>query len=642
MQRLPIILLAAAALTIAPMALGLSATTDDIDHPELPMSHIPADASIERDPVTGETTVTLATSSNDPSDIGQLLGPFEGEEPMVNLAVLPGGRIMYYSGIESDQDGDGDTDLQFMWQSHPEQGKSRLMDLTVNEDGEAVYTIQTPNPEDGGHHDLFCSGTTVAPDGTVVTTGATEYHTLDDDFPENTYAPLLGMDQTLLFDSEGAGTWTQGPDMDANRWYPSAIQLPDGRTMVLSGIDTLFMPQTHNSLVETFDPAEPEAGWTSMDTSIAGLDTDGSLDDAPETGIRWIDNIHDEVPNLPMYPRVFVVPSGPHEGEVFYSTAGDYWGPFGEHPVEGIWNNLQTLDTETGEWTLHGPSVFGGRQLGTTVPLIYDHADDYAAHYLTFGGTLQRVLTATSTAEIVDASGEELTKDAVEPMHLPRWSHNGVLLPDGSVLAVGGSTFDNVVMHGAPTMSPHNLERYIPGDEDPAEGHWELLAPLENPRAYHSSSALLPDGRVLIGGHVPLPAFHHQQRENGNPQPYDSTFELYEPPYLHLDGTRPVITAEGFEDEAYGGTIDVPVENLEGSAEVVLIRPGATTHGFDADQRGVSLEITKRVDNPTETVLTVQLPPNANVAPPGSYMLFVNEDVDGEAMPSEAAWLEIG
>ena len=69
-------------------------------------------------------------------------------------------------------------------------------------------------------------------------------------------------------------------------------------------------------------------------------------------------------------------------------------------------------------------------------------------------------------------------------------------------------------------------------------------------------------------------------------------------------------------------------------ARVALIRAGAVTHNFHMDQRYVGLEIT----GTTASDLTVQLPPNNKVAPPGAYMLFL---VDGAGVPSQARMIKV-
>ncbi len=63
--------------------------------------------------------------------------------------------------------------------------------------------------------------------------------------------------------------------------------------------------------------------------------------------------------------------------------------------------------------------------------------------------------------------------------------------------------------------------------------------------------------------------------------------------------------------------------------------PGATTHGFDADQRYVDLKVLDKVGGQGVDVVS---PPSANVAPPGYYMLFLIND---SGVPSVASWVRI-
>ena len=67
-----------------------------------------------------------------------------------------------------------------------------------------------------------------------------------------------------------------------------------------------------------------------------------------------------------------------------------------------------------------------------------------------------------------------------------------------------------------------------------------------------------------------------------------------------------------------------------------LIRLGSVTHGFDQDQRYVPLTIN---DSPPGTVDVVG-PINANIAPPGYYMLFI---LEAAGQPCElAAYVRVG
>jgi hypothetical protein len=64
------------------------------------------------------------------------------------------------------------------------------------------------------------------------------------------------------------------------------------------------------------------------------------------------------------------------------------------------------------------------------------------------------------------------------------------------------------------------------------------------------------------------------------------------------------------------------------------VRPGATTHTLDTDQRLVDLPFT----HGTGDTLTVTVPVQPALAPPGWYMLFIT-DMDG--VPSVAKWVHL-
>jgi hypothetical protein len=53
------------------------------------------------------------------------------------------------------------------------------------------------------------------------------------------------------------------------------------------------------------------------------------------------------------------------------------------------------------------------------------------------------------------------------------------------------------------------------------------------------------------------------------------------------------------------------------------------------DQRYVGLEISAKAAHE----LSVKLPPNSKIAPPGSYMLFL---IDGAGIPSAAKMIKVG
>jgi hypothetical protein len=196
-----------------------------------------------------------------------------------------------------------------------------------------------------------------------------------------------------------------------------------------------------------------------------------------------------------------------------------------------------------------------------------------------------------------------------------------VLLPDGTVLVVGGSRSSN------DTDAVLTAERY-----DPAADQWEALATAAVPRLYHSVALLLPDGRVWTCGsnHDCKQSFHDVPPTR--PDNRELRMELFSPPYL-FRGPRPSILSAP-NTVTCGSDIEVKTPEAVHVNRVALLRCGSVTHAFDSDQRFVELPVRHRHGNR----LTVDAPPNTAVAPPGYYMLFV---VDRHGIPSSARLLRV-
>ncbi len=219
---------------------------------------------------------------------------------------------------------------------------------------------------------------------------------------------------------------------------------------------------------------------------------------------------------------------------------------------------------------------------------------------------------------------------------IPRVFSNAVLLPDGTICLVGGTSIpvgNPPSTWGAPVFTP---EIYDPGNTHLAAGSSTTMAASNTanwgpqtrvPRLYHSMAFLLPDATVfVIGGRI--------EQNPASPQYSDSRLsgEIFYPPYLFESGstlaTQPLITsapgstvfsteAQDFtflvEATAYGGTIE----------KVTLVRPSSVTHHFDSDQRFIDLEFSTTGGTGTQT-LTVTAPKD-HMGPQGYHMLFVLE-----------------
>ena len=218
-------------------------------------------------------------------------------------------------------------------------------------------------------------------------------------------------------------------------------------------------------------------------------------------------------------------------------------------------------------------------------------------------------------------------------MNFPRRQHNGTILPDGTVLVTGGTRGG-----GAPGTA-EAFNDLDPGQPvhiaelwDPKTGQWTMLAAENTDRCYHSTAVLLPDGTVLSagGGEFILNEGTPQQVAN-NPQDTHYDAQVFSPPYL-FKGPQPQITSAP-DSVNYGGTFEIGTAQPEQIATISLIRLSSVTHSFNAGQRINFLPA--QIAGGT---LTATAPPNANVCPPGHYMLFI---VNLQGVPSVAKIIQV-
>ncbi len=262
-----------------------------------------------------------------------------------------------------------------------------------------------------------------------------------------------------------------------------------------------------------------------------------------------------------------------------------------------------TLDPLTHLWQFVAESNYGMRFDATSVMLPPGHE-----RFMILGGydPDDPSPAATNTVEIIDISEPSPTWSYTTPMNYARTHPDVVILPDGKVLVVGGSK--DTRRHGIPALIPEMF--------DPETETWTEMAAQRLYRYYHSSAVLLPDGRVLSAG-----------------ADRNLTAEIYSPPYL-FQGPGPIIDAAP-ESVGYGEPFLVETLEAANIASVVFIRPSATTHSVNMEQRYVLLSFTQ-VDSAT---LEVTAPLESNIAPPGYYMLFI---LDGNSIPSEALFVSLG
>jgi galactose oxidase len=363
--------------------------------------------------------------------------------------------------------------------------------------------------------------------------------------------------------------------------------LADGRLLVAGGHldDERGLPDANifDPVSNTWSSVQPMhwGRWYPTNTTLpsgdivtlAGKDQDGQQVATPEV---WHDGSWNSLTGaariLPFYPRTFVAPNG----LIFYA---------GELPQTAY------LDVEgSGKWIPVATSRYGRRDYGTAV--MYR-----PGKVMIVGGSDPPDGAPTNTAELIDLNQASPAWQYTGPMNFARRQLNATLLPDGTVLVTGGTSaagFSN------PAGAVHAAELW-----DPSSSSWKLMASNQVNRVYHSTTILLPDGRLL-----------HAGSGDGKGLPRELNAELYSPPYL-FRGPRPVLLS-GPDLVGYGQEFPLASDDAAQVVRVTLVRLSSVTHAFDQSQRFIELGIRRVAGG-----LMVSGPSSGAVAPPGPYLIFL-------------------
>jgi hypothetical protein len=480
----------------------------------------------------------------------------------IHMALLPTGKVLAFAGSGNDEQRLADPYPAELWD--PETGVSREID----------------QPLQG---DLFCAGQAFLPDGRLLVAGGT--HRYNRHLVGPLGIPFRGLDQTYTFDP-WTERWTRVENMRHGRWYPTLVGLHDGRVLAAAGFSK-HLPWAFQRSVELYSA---DKAWQRL-----------------KRADRW----------LPLYPRMHLVPGG-----LFYSGSYNthYTFPFALWGFPTALFNLNAF-----RWRRIGLPRRSEREEGASV-LLPLAPPEYRARVLLVGGGTPGGKEATADAELIDlADPQPRWRQLPEGMMHPRYWLYPVLLPDGTVLVIGGrgggTQHDMTMSHGGMNGEvPHDHRAVLePELFHPTTETWQTMAPMTVDRLYHSNALLLPDGRVMVAGSNP------SRRVN------ELRIEIYQPPYLFKED-RPSI--EDLPPEiGYGETFEIETSESESPLDVVLLRPSATTHCLATEQRSVSL--TSRESSPRK--IAADAPSDSMVAPPGYYMLFLIR----AGIPSQARFVRL-
>ncbi|MFJ2785591.1 MULTISPECIES: galactose oxidase-like domain-containing protein [unclassified Streptomyces] len=385
-----------------------------------------------------------------------------------------------------------------------------------------------------------------------------------------------GIKAAYEFDPRAEKYIPVAPMKDA-RWYPTLVGLKDGKVLAVSGLNDVgdVVPGDN----EIYDPTTKK--WA-------------------KGPFRY----------FPTYPSLFLTKGG----KLLYTGSNAGYGPAEKGREPGLWDLEKNTFTKLGG--LSDPD-----QLETSASLLLPPAQRQKVMVLGGGGVGESPRSTARTAVV------DLSKDSpvfTDGPSLPQGTRylSSVLMPDDTVFTSGGSE----EYRGRSGSDILKAQFY-----DPRTNAFTEAAEPTVGRNYHSEALLLPDGRVATFGSDPL----FDDKDNTKLGTFEQRIEVFTPPFLHRAGANRPVLGEGPRELDQNGRATFKTRDAGRVTKARLMRPSAVTHTTDVEQRSIELGLVKGRDG---TTVTVDVPDDRTLVPPGWYMLFVT-DTDG--IPSEARWIQV-
>jgi hypothetical protein len=437
------------------------------------------------------------TLSADPGVSGRWSPVIDTDVVPVFEAVLPNGKVLMWDSVGDDAA-----------ETYPEHTFTRALVWNPADNTSKRVDVQGYN--------IFCAGFTHLQNGNVLVAGG------------NKDSSLAGIVATHVFNWQ-TETWSRGPDMAADRWYPSVAEMANGEaTIVGGGPATNEVYQVNGSIRQL----------TNATNSTYGARLYPFMNSRPDT-------------QLGLY--------GPHDLLSTLVTSG----------------NGAVTGSRTRDGTMRDYGSFATYDIGKTVVV---GGGSVSEDGLADVPTRTSVILGTTTGSVP-------TITATGSLNARRRQFNTTVLADGSVLATGGET--SAAVSGLVDLdhAETSAERW-----DPATGAWTTLASASRVRQYHSTATLLPDGRVLTGGGgvcgICMDVGYLEKNVEYFTPPY-----LYAKDGSGNLASRPVITSAP-TSIGINTTFTMTSDQAATIKRVGLVGLGSVTHDVNQDQRYVPLTFT--------------------------------------------------
>lgn len=384
--------------------------------------------------------------------------------------------------------------------------------------------------------------------------------------------------------------WVEpGTQLDTARWYASVQILPDDTIFVASG--------SLNGL----DPTKPE----NNNPTYEMLNADGS----PQ-GVSIPMEILSKNQPYYMYPFVHLM----KDGNLFVQVA----------------KSAEIFNVATNNVVRKFADIPGSYRTypntGGSVMMPLSSQNDWNPDIIICGGGPYQDITAPGDPSCgrikpLDANPEW----EMDSMPEGRGMVEGTLLPDGTIVWVNGAQEG---AQGFGVAQDPALEVLLYDPEQPKGKRFTTGPKSTIPRLYHSVALLLLDGTLLISGSNPVeqPVLQATAKD---PFPTEFRNEIYTPPYLQGNPTRPSnvqISSKSLTADGSTFTIQFTAPANSKAVKVSLYYGGFVTHSVHMGHRMLFLDNTGFQAGATSQTITVTMPPNKAVAPAGPYVVYVVVD----------------
>ncbi|WVQ72346.1 hypothetical protein IAR50_001897 [Cryptococcus sp. DSM 104548] len=420
---------------------------------------------------------------------------------------------------------------------------------------------------------------------------------------------------------DGTCKWQEGGadlTMTGNRWYPSVENLGDGSIIVLGGDGNggyVSTQKQNNPTYEFFPKTDNQSHYMAF--------------------------LNYTVP-VNLFPLTWLMPGGKLFMQAAYKTI------------------LYDIDAKE-EIPLpdmpYAVRVYPASAANALLPLT--PANNYSATVLFCGGSAADFNQSSDggaqfnvTAVPADATCVRISPEDENPQYEDddtmlegRSMGQFVYLPDGTMwmgngvgMGTAGYGDDGYSIGQSYGQEP----LYTPAIYDPSApqgSRWtrDGLGTSNQERMYHSTAILLPDSSLMVSGSNPNKDVTFTQ------WPTSYSVERWYPLWYNEERPEPSTWPTTL---TYGGdyfNVSYTPSNSSSNADntkVVVIRGGFSTHAINFGQRFLELNTTYTKDETSGevTVHASQMPPNANIFPPGPAMIFLV--VDG--IPSTGKFVMVG